>query len=62
MDGKRDDDGDNPAETQAGETVKATHGAWDIVCATETPDQCTMRQIGKTASKLSFPASMKSPS
>ena len=34
--------------TQAGETVKATHGAWDIVCATETPDQCTMRQIGKT--------------
>ncbi len=34
---------------QADETVKATHGAWDVVCATATPDQCTMRQIGKTA-------------
>jgi invasion protein IalB len=35
--------------TQAAETVKATHGAWDIVCATAAPDQCTLRQFGKTA-------------
>ena len=35
--------------TQADETVKSTHGAWDVVCATATPDQCTLRQIGKTA-------------
>ncbi len=35
--------------TQAADTVKATHGAWDVVCATAAPDQCTMRQIGKTA-------------
>ena len=34
---------------QETETVKATHGAWDIVCATAKPDQCTLRQIGKTA-------------
>jgi invasion protein IalB len=31
------------------DTVKATYGAWDVVCATEEPDQCTMRQIGQTA-------------
>jgi invasion protein IalB len=31
------------------ETVKATHGAWDIVCSTAEPDQCRMRQIGETA-------------
>ncbi len=34
---------------QADETVKATHGAWDVVCVTTAPDQCTMRQFGKTA-------------
>jgi invasion protein IalB len=34
---------------QATETVKETHGAWDVVCATAQADQCTMRQIGKTA-------------
>jgi len=35
--------------SQAAETVKSTHGAWDIVCVTTAPDQCTMRQFGKTA-------------
>jgi invasion protein IalB len=35
--------------TQATETVKATHGAWDIVCATAQADLCVMRQFGKTA-------------
>lgn len=34
---------------QATETVKATHGAWDIVCATAQADRCVMRQIGKNA-------------
>lgn len=31
------------------ETVKATHGAWEIVCATAQPDLCVMRQFGKNA-------------
>jgi invasion protein IalB len=35
--------------TQAGVTVKSTHGDWDVVCATANPDQCTLRQFGKTA-------------
>jgi invasion protein IalB len=35
--------------TQPAETVKATYGAWDVVCVTEKPDQCRMRQIGETA-------------
>ena len=35
--------------TQGEETVKETHGAWDVVCANATPKQCTLRQIGKTA-------------
>jgi invasion protein IalB len=35
--------------TPPAETVKATHGAWDIVCSTANADQCRMRQIGKTA-------------
>ncbi len=35
--------------SQAAETVKSTHGDWDIVCVTTAPDQCTMRQFGKTA-------------
>ena len=35
--------------TQPAETVKATHGAWEVVCSTEKPDQCRMRQIGSTA-------------
>lgn len=30
-----------------GETVKATHGAWEIVCATNQPELCVMRQIGE---------------
>ena len=34
---------------QQGETVKATHGAWEIVCATAQPDLCVMRQVGETA-------------
>jgi len=34
--------------TQANETVKATYGDWDIVCATAKPDQCRLRQIGET--------------
>lgn len=33
------------------ETVKATYGAWDIVCANAKPDLCVMRQIGKTDGK-----------
>jgi invasion protein IalB len=32
---------------QATETVKATHGAWDIVCSTAQADLCVMRQFGK---------------
>jgi invasion protein IalB len=35
--------------TQAAETVKATHGAWDVVCMTAKPDQCRLSQIGQTA-------------
>ncbi len=35
--------------TQGEETVKETHGAWDVVCTGATPKQCTLRQIGKTA-------------
>ena len=31
------------------ETVKATHGAWEIVCATAQADLCVMRQFGKNA-------------
>jgi invasion protein IalB len=31
------------------ETVKATHGAWDIVCSTTQTDLCVMRQFGKNA-------------
>jgi invasion protein IalB len=31
------------------ETVKATHGDWDIVCSTAQADLCVMRQIGKDA-------------
>jgi len=31
------------------ETVKATHGAWDIVCSTAQADLCVMRQFGKNA-------------
>lgn len=31
------------------ETVKATHGAWDIVCSTAQADRCVMRQFGKNA-------------
>jgi invasion protein IalB len=31
------------------ETVKATHGAWEIVCASSQSDLCVMRQFGKNA-------------
>ena len=34
---------------QAQETVKATHGDWQIVCAPSQPDLCVMRQIGETS-------------
>lgn len=33
---------------EANETVKATHGAWEIVCAASEPELCVMRQIGET--------------
>jgi len=31
------------------ETVKATHGDWEIVCATAQADLCVMRQFAKNA-------------
>lgn len=31
------------------ETVKATYSDWEVVCLTAKPDQCRMRQVGKTA-------------
>ena len=31
------------------ETVKSTHGDWEIVCAASQPDLCVMRQIGETS-------------
>jgi len=34
---------------QPNETVKATHGDWEIVCASAQPELCVMRQIGQTA-------------
>ncbi|MHA1108030.1 MAG: invasion associated locus B family protein [Alphaproteobacteria bacterium] len=34
---------------QESETVKATHGAWDVVCSTAQTDLCVMRQFGKNA-------------
>ncbi|MHA1529740.1 MAG: invasion associated locus B family protein [Alphaproteobacteria bacterium] len=34
---------------QESEAVKATHGAWDIVCSTTQTDHCVMRQFGKNA-------------
>ncbi|HUF86419.1 MAG TPA: invasion associated locus B family protein [Thermohalobaculum sp.] len=37
----------NAQNQDPGETVKATHGAWEIVCATSQPDLCVMRQVGK---------------
>lgn len=33
---------------QANETVKATHGDWQIVCPANEPAECVMRQVGKT--------------
>ncbi len=33
----------------ANETVKATHGDWEIVCAAAEADRCVMRQIGTMA-------------
>lgn len=31
------------------ETVKATHGDWEVVCLTQKPEECRMRQIGTLA-------------
>lgn len=40
----------NAAQQQpANETVKATHGDWEIVCAAAEADRCVMRQIGEMA-------------
>lgn len=38
-----------PAQQAPTETVKATHGAWDVVCSAASEDQCRLRQIGETA-------------
>ena len=39
-----------PAVAQdQGSTVKATHGAWEIRCSTQSPDQCLMAQTGNNA-------------
>jgi invasion protein IalB len=35
--------------TNPADTVKGTYGDWDVVCSIAEPDQCTLRQIGKTA-------------
>jgi len=37
------------AQPVPAETLKVTHGAWDVVCATENPELCRLRQIGETA-------------
>lgn len=37
------------AAAQSEETVKATHGDWEIRCAAAQGDLCVMTQIGKTA-------------
>lgn len=39
----------NAGQQPPGETVKATHGDWEIVCSTARPDACAMRQVSKTA-------------
>jgi invasion protein IalB len=36
------------AQPAPSETVKTTYGAWDVVCSSVKPDQCRLRQIGKT--------------
>lgn len=33
-------------QQQSGETVKSKHGAWEVVCSTEQPDLCVIRQFG----------------
>lgn len=35
--------------TQEQETVRETHGDWDVVCNPTKPEECIIRQIGKTA-------------
>jgi invasion protein IalB len=37
------------AQQAPSETVKATHGAWEVVCKTANPDQCRLNQVGETA-------------
>lgn len=43
------DQGQAQAQPQDEETVKATHGDWEIVCAASKPELCVMRQIGLNA-------------
>jgi invasion protein IalB len=38
-----------PAAAQSQDTVKATHGDWDIRCSESEPPVCVMSQVGKTA-------------
>ncbi len=37
------------AQPPAGETVKETHGDWEVVCSAGQPDLCVMRQVGLNA-------------
>lgn len=39
----------NTEQQEPNETVKATHGAWEVVCATAQPDACVIRQYGELA-------------
>ena len=39
----------NDQPEEAGATVKATYGDWDVLCAAAEPDRCVMRQVGKSA-------------
>lgn len=34
-------------QQEPNETVKATHGAWEVVCAASQPDTCVIRQFGE---------------
>lgn len=39
----------NTEQQEPNETVKATHGAWQVVCSTSQPDVCVVRQFGELA-------------
>ena len=41
--------GQQEQQDQSVDTVKATHGDWDVVCLTADPKQCRLRQVGMTA-------------